>query len=102
MFLQGLWQVLLPGVLWYWCLGEDREPNSGDREPNFSRADIYTYEDTNILYYHDVLVAQLVETLTYNTYTKLFCYFRVQTTSPHFRFVLFLLLPQFIVSHLFF
>ena len=34
-------------------LAEDREPNSENREPNFSRADIYIYISMKILTYHE-------------------------------------------------
>ena len=58
-------------------LAEDRE--TGNRPgTKLSRADIFTYE------IDDVHLAQLEETPTYKTYTKLFRQFRVETEPPHF------------------
>ena len=53
-------QVLLPGVVWYWCKQENREPCF------ISRADINIIP-TNMLPFHKVAAAQAVETLNNNT-----------------------------------
>ena len=52
------------------------------RAPELRGEHRYVNWTTTTKTYYDVLVAQSVETLTYNTYTNLFCHFRVQIAPP--------------------